>query len=81
MNFIKCSVPEVEYQASIFHLNNPINIDMCTMMKKSTMKWYPNNVGLPSIEFFGIFQNEGRPATWLYNDEAARDADYERLLS
>ena len=51
--FIKPPVRSVEYLRGQSIVNNPINIDLCTAIKKSKVNWYPDNEGLHSIHFKG----------------------------
>ena len=48
--------------------NDPVNIDLCTSMTKGRLKYYPDNIGLPTIKFNGC------ASKWVFNDEAVRDA-------
>jgi hypothetical protein len=53
--------------------NHPVNIDLCTHIIKSRMKWYPDNTGMPSILLKGV------EVEWVYNSEKDRDEDFEAL--
>lgn len=81
--FVRCSVPEITYQGGAKITNNAVNIDLCTVMRLSTYyraeinehAWYPDTTGKPSIKF------DGCDAEWVYNNEADRDADYQRIVT
>ena len=56
-------------------VNKAINISLCTSVKKSRMKWYPDNDGIPSIEFGGIDEK------WVFNSDKSRDETYNLLVN
>ena len=72
--FIRCSVPEITYLRGEKITNHPVNIDLCTSIRRDRHSWYPDNEGKPSIEF------DGCNARWVYDRDADRDADYERIV-
>lgn len=76
--FVICSVPELLYRNSDIK-NEPINIALCWSLNKTQIKWYPDNIGMPGIQFW-IGDKEKFSRHWIYPDEKTRDADYERLL-
>jgi len=73
--FIECSVPYIVYRRGEKVINNPINLDLCKSIKKSTLAWYPDNTGKPEITF------DGCDATWAFDTETSRDAEFDRIAS
>ncbi len=73
--FIECSTKEIRYLRGEIVKNHAVNIDRCKHVRKSRFKWYPDNNGKPSLVFKGCDQE------WVYDDEASRDTDYEKILS
>jgi len=72
--FVSCSVPEVIYRRGSSVVNHAVNLDLCRKIRKSRLNWYPDNVGLPAIDF------DGCDAKWTFNNETERDAEYDRLI-
>ena len=72
--FVECSASFVIYRRDEKIYNHPVNLDLCTSIRKTSTKWYPDNIGLPSIYF------EGCVVTLAYKDETTRDAEYIRIL-
>lgn len=75
--FAVCSTEEVMYQGSIIE-NHPVNLSLCYSIRKGQTAWYPDNDGIPSI-LFGIM-NKDISHKWVYQTEALRDKDYNKLL-
>lgn len=73
--FVQPSVAFVSYLRGETIFNHPVNVDLCTQVRRSRERWYPDNKGKPSIVF------EGCDAKWVYDSDKERDADYEHLLS
>ena len=73
-NFIECSTPHITYLRGERIINDAVNIDLCTSIRKSKTKWYPDNTGMPSITF------EGCGVTWAYNTEQERDAQLAEIV-
>lgn len=73
--FIECSLPSVVYRRGETVTNHPVNIDLCTKVRKSRLNWYPDNVGLPAIDF------DGCDAKWTFQTEAQRDAEYSLIIA
>lgn len=71
--FVECSIPQVTYLRGDKITNHAVNIDLCKTVRKSRENWYPDNTGKPSIVF------DGCDASWVYDKEDDRDADYTRL--
>lgn len=72
--FVECSLPERSYRQSVI-TNSAVNLSLCKQIRKSRISWYPDNKGIPSIEFVGC------DAEWAYNTDAEREADYNRIIS
>lgn len=73
--FIKPLNEVVTYLRGDEIVNKAINISLCTSVKKSRMKWYPDNDGIPSIEFGGIDEK------WVFNSDKSRDETYNLLVN
>lgn len=73
-HFIEPSKQFVTYLRGETIFNHPVNVDLCTSVRRDRHKWYPDNKGLPSIEF------EGCDKRWVYDTDAERDADFQRVL-
>ncbi|MGE7305727.1 hypothetical protein ACQKJG_18060 [Priestia megaterium] len=71
-HFIECSTSSVKYRGEKV-TNNPINLSLCTSIKKAQYSWYPDNEGIPCIKFNGCEEK------WVYNNAAARDLDFKRI--
>jgi hypothetical protein len=71
--FIKPKIEQVRYRQYDLK-NNPVNIDLCKELVKSTYAHYPDNEGIPSIIF------KGCDAEWKFIDEKDRDEEYERII-
>jgi len=50
--------------------NDPVNLNMCQRISKSTHNYYPDNTGIPSIVFHGC------DASWNYPKVEDRDKDF-----
>jgi hypothetical protein len=72
--FVKCSVESTRYRGHA-RANNPVNLSLCNSIKKSRLRWYPDNDGIASIVF------EGCDIEWAYNSESTRDADFDRITT
>ena len=72
--FVECSVPSVRYLRGETVNNNPVNISLCTSIRKGQYRWYPDNEGLPSIVF------DGCEVKWVYNSAKERDLDFENIV-
>ncbi len=57
--------------------NNPINMDLVTFFEKSSIKYYPDNDGKPSIKFYFAkdFYEE-----WIFKNKEDRDKYYDNLV-
>lgn len=73
--FIKPPIEIVTYLRGDEIVNKAINISLCTSVKKSRLKWYPDNDGIPSIEFGGIDEK------WVFNSDTYRDNVYNLIAS
>lgn len=73
--FIKPPIEIVTYLRGDEIVNKAINISLCTSVKKSRLKWYPDNDGIPSIEFGGIDEK------WVFNSDKSRDETYNLLVN
>jgi hypothetical protein len=74
--FIKCSCEGAEYKGYAMP-NSPVNIELVTQVEKIQECFYPDNAGLPAIQFHGIDKK------WVYEkrQKQQRDDDYERIVS
>lgn len=72
-HFVVCSIPEVIYRGRAVE-NHAVNIDLCQKIRKTRMNWYPDNVGIPSIDF------DGCDAKWAFNTMIERDTEYDRIV-
>jgi hypothetical protein len=77
--FVKCKVPVIEYWRSTI-TNHPINISLVVRIRKSKEAYYPDNTGIPAIDFDTETKGE-RQLKWCYNSQKDRDEDYERILN
>jgi hypothetical protein len=68
--FIRCSIEGVKYLNDII-INNPVNLELCKFIVKGNFKYYPDNIGLPSIKF------EGCDSVWIYDSKEQRDLEFE----
>lgn len=73
-NFIECTIPSIVYLRGQVVINHAINIDLCTRLRKSTLNWYPDNTGKPSVEF------DGCDAIWVFETVEQRDKEYSRVV-
>lgn len=73
--FIECTVPSIIYLRGIKVVNHAVNIDLCKRLRKSTLNWYPDNSGKPSIEF------DGCDAQWAFDKDADRDDEYAKIIA
>lgn len=71
--FVSSSVESAMYMRGEIIENNPVNLSMCKSIAKNNYCWYPDNMGLPSIEFYGC------DTKWVYDDKETRDRDFERI--
>lgn len=76
-DFVECSTPSITYR-QIMVTNRAVNLSLCITLKRSSMNWYPDTVGLPSIAFETL---GGKEVIWAYKKEADRDADYAKLVN
>lgn len=77
--FIECSVPAVPYLRGEVIVNSAVNLSLCTVIRRGFHKWYPDNKGLPSIEF--VLIGGANYVTWVFSTEAERDAEYAKAVS
>lgn len=70
--FATCLVESVNYNNNTLE-NVPVNLALCKSINKGKYSWYPDNIGLPSIEFGGC------DITWIYADESTRNSDFMRI--
>lgn len=73
--FIECSVPSIVYRRGQTVENHTVNLDLCQRLRKSKLAWYPDNEGLPAIDF------DGCDTKWAFKTEAERDAEYSRIVA
>lgn len=71
--FIKCSISETEYKGNVI-VNDPVNIDMVSKVSKTVLRFYPDNLGAPSITFGNVDEQ------WVYDNEEDRDCDFYRII-
>ena len=71
--FIVCRVSEVSYRDSVL-VNSPVNIDLCTSIISSRLAYYPDNTGIPSLDF------KGCDCKWVFSTESDRDAELNKIL-
>ena len=71
--FVKCSKDFLDYGRHGEIPNNPVNLSLCTNIRKGKFAYYPDNNGNPSIVF------DGCDTEWKYRSEKDRDADFERI--
>jgi len=57
------------------HKNNIINLYNCKAIKKSTVAWYPDNIGVFSIKFKGCGEE------WVFESKKDRDECINNLLN
>ena len=74
MMFVQCTVPSVRYMHGKSLNNDPVNLAYCKRIRKSTYNWYPDNDGLPTIEF------KGCGARWVFDSTEDRDKEFDRVL-
>lgn len=55
--------------------NSPVNLSLCKEIVKQQLKWYPDNMGLPTIKF------EGCDTSWVYSCAESRDLDYKMIAN
>lgn len=72
--FTQCSVPSIRYLRGQAIENLPINLSLCTAIKKFNFAWYPDNVGRPAIRFLGC------DLEWVFDKDVDRDIEYDRIL-
>lgn len=51
--FLTCSFPEIDYANSKIQ-NNPVNLSNVSYIAKGRHAWYPDNLGMCTIEFHMI---------------------------
>lgn len=71
--FIKCSIDSIVYLRGETVVNRPVNLVLCKSIQKRNYAWYPDNKGLPAIEFLGC------DVTWVYEDVESRDKEFEEI--
>lgn len=76
--FIECSVPEVTYLRGEVISNPAVNLTLCIAIRRERYAWYPDNEGLPSIEFF--LSGHREPVRWIFGTEDERNAEYVRIV-
>ena len=60
--------------------NTPVNMDVIERAEKGRERYYPDNEGIPTINFF----REGKLTyQWMFekNEEALRDSCFERITN
>lgn len=72
---VRCSYPEVEYRSGKI-VNPVINLSNVFNIQKGYYAWYPDNVGLPSIEFY---LNEKEFVRWVFPQETAQMAEQDKI--
>lgn len=77
--FIKSSVGELNYLRGDLVINKPVNLSLCQTVHKDRLRWYPDNTGLPTINF--KMMSEDRDVMWAYKTEQERDSDYEIIVN
>lgn len=71
--FITCSLDSFTYLHGRTVTNKPVNLSLCSCIRKSKFAWYPDNEGKPGIVF------EGCGVEWVYQTEKLRDFDFNRI--
>lgn len=71
---IECTTPEITYLRGNTVVNKVVNLDLCKNLYKSTLNWYPDNVGKPAITF------DGCDVQWVFNTDKDRDAEFSRII-
>ncbi len=77
--FVKCTVPSVRYREHTI-LNNPVNMSLCSELGKGKLAYYPDNVGLPTIQFLGTGNEHTTQSQWTFESEAQRDIAIDSIL-
>lgn len=77
MKFIKCSISNLKnhkYNPGSHSPNNDVNLDHVITFKKGRLNYYPDNEGIPIIQF----TTPNGVITWMYSfyEEYMRDEDY-----
>ena len=73
--FIQPPIDHIEYMRGDKVYNHPVNISLCTSIRKGRLRWYPDNIGRPSIVF------EGCDVEWVFNSEEHRDRTYDQIAA
>jgi hypothetical protein len=76
--FVQCKLTTIQYRTYTI-TNHPININLIVRIRKAKEAYYPDNTGIPAIEF-DTEQKTDRQLKWCYNKQQDRDEDYERIL-
>jgi hypothetical protein len=74
--FVIPSVQHVKYRGDIME-NSPVNLSMCLTFAKGKYNRYPDNEGIPTIDFYMTGDTK---LSWLYLNKETRDAEYKDLL-
>ena len=72
--FIECKTPSIEYRGITVE-NIPVNLELCTSIKKSTFTWYPDNTWKQSITFNGL------SVEWVFDSTSDRDCEFSRIAT
>ena len=70
--FITCTNKATEYRSDVI-VNHPVNLGLRKSIRKSTLKWYPDNTGVPSIIFSGC------DTEWAFSSDKDRDTEFEKI--
>lgn len=73
--FVECSIPRTKYLRDEFIENHPVNLALCRQLRRKQRCWYPDNDGLPAIDFVGC------EAEWVFATEAERESELARLIA
>ncbi len=73
---VKCSVDSIAYRND--KIENPvINLNNVVKIIKGTHAWYPDNLGMASIEFHFDGRNENNFARWVFPVVTTQEAYYD----
>ncbi len=73
--FVTCSLESFKYIRDELVYNNPVNLSLCTSIRRGKFSWYPDSEGRPSIVF------DGCSTEWSYGSIEVRDAEFDRITS
>ena len=74
--FITCNIPKVEYLRGEIITNDPINLSLVHKITKARINWYPDNTGIPSIQFHFAHGKE----EWAFRKDEDRDLEFEYIM-